>query len=415
MFEFEIHAFESASRRVFLILAAYLTIVLSGVEAQTTKFQPIAAVPTSAEILDAGEAAMGTEGARASIRSISAIAACHGPKGDYETRIISDRNGNLSFQQFLSDHKDIEGILDSRGWQLDERGRSESIDAIEVSVLRGHEFPMMALDLRRRFHDFKSIGRAQFEGQATTQIAMTDDLGHPASAYFSLISHLPVGIITTNSRTEKPVTIRFDAWRLVCGVNLASHATILYGGETWVFDFKTLKLNAADNNAFQIPEAASGSGSLPSRDGLAQVNRCKCILTDQDRTAIRSTIEKYRTSWLAGDAEGVMGTFAEDAVLMPPQGIAPAVGREAIRKYWWPAGGPTTTITKLNITYEDIGGECSTAYARGRDEVGWIIEENGTRKSHGNSGTYLNVMRRLPDGSWRISHHMWDVDPSKNQ
>lgn len=253
MCQFEIHAFESASRKVILILAAYLSLVLSGVEAQTSRFQLVAEVLTSAEILAAAEAAMGTEDARASIRSISAIAACHGPKGDYETRIISDRDGNLSFQQFFSDHKNIEGILDGRGWQLDNSGRSESIDAIEASVLRGHEFPMMVLDLRRRFHDFKSIGRAQFEGQGTTQIAMTDDFGHSASAYFSLTSHLPVGLISTNSRTGKPITIRFDAWRLVGGVNLVSHVTILYGAETWVFDFKALNLNATNDETFQIP------------------------------------------------------------------------------------------------------------------------------------------------------------------
>lgn len=253
MFQFEIHTFESTSRRAILILTVYLSLVVSGVQAQTSRFQPFAAVPTSAEILDAAEAAMGSEEARASIRSISAIAACHGPKGDYETRIISDRNGNLSFQQFLSDHKNIEGILDGRGWELDDSGRPESIDATEASVLRSHEFPMMALDLRRRFRDFKSIGRAQFEGQWTSQIAMSDDRGQPASAYFSLTSHLPVGLISTNSRTGKPATIRLDAWRVVGGVNLVSHVTILYGGETWVFDFKVLNLNATNNKTFRIP------------------------------------------------------------------------------------------------------------------------------------------------------------------
>jgi hypothetical protein len=258
MFPFEFHGFESASRRVVLILAAYPSLVLSGVEAQTSRFQSVAAVPTSAEILDAAEAAMGNEDARASIHSISAVAACHGPKGAYETRIISDRNGNLSFQQFLPDHKNIEGILDGRGWQLDDKGRAESIDAIEVSVLRGHEFPMMALDLRRRFHDFKSIGPAQFEGQATTQIAMTDH-GHSASAYFSPTSHLPVGLISTNSRTARPITIRFDAWRLVGGVNLVSHVTILYGSEAWVFEFKTLNLNATNDKTFQIPGTTGSS------------------------------------------------------------------------------------------------------------------------------------------------------------
>jgi ketosteroid isomerase-like protein len=100
-----------------------------------------------------------------------------------------------------------------------------------------------------------------------------------------------------------------------------------------------------------------------------------------------------------------MATFTDDSVLMPAQGSTPAVGREAILKYWWPAGGPKTTITKLNITYEEIGGECGTAYARGRAEVGRSIEENGTRKSRANSGTYLSVMRVLPDGlgSFRIT------------
>jgi hypothetical protein len=236
------------------MLAVYLLIAFSGAEAQASRLEHVAQVPPSAEVLDAAEAAMGTEDARASVRSISAIAECHGPKGDYETRVTSDRNGNLSFQQFFSDHKNIEGILDGRGWQLDEHGLAESIDAIEVSVLRGHEFPMMALDLRRRFHDFRSIGRAPFEGQATIEIEMTDDLGHPASAYFSLTSHLPVGIISTNSRTGKPVTTRFDTWSLVGEVNLVSHVTILYDGETWVFDFKTLHLNTANNNVFEIPE-----------------------------------------------------------------------------------------------------------------------------------------------------------------
>ncbi len=34
--------------------------------------------------------------------------------------------------------------------------------------------------------------------------------------------------------------------------------------------------------------------------------------------------------------------------------------------------------------------------------------EDGAAKTYGHPGTYLNVLRKLPDGSWRISHHMWD-------
>jgi len=102
-----------------------------------------------------------------------AVAACRGPKGDCETRKGSDRNGNLSFQQFFPDHKNMAGIFNDRVWQLDETGRTGWISAIETSISRGHEFPLLALDLRRRFHDFKVMDREQFEDQAAIRVAVT--------------------------------------------------------------------------------------------------------------------------------------------------------------------------------------------------------------------------------------------------
>lgn len=256
-----IHQTETTSRGTILLLSAFLFLLSSGVGAQTSQFQSADALPTPAEILDAAEHAMGEEAVRASILSISTVAACHGPKGDYETRMISERSGDLSFQQFFPDHKNIAGILDGRGWQLGDNARYESIDAIETFVLRSHEFPLVALDLRKRFHDFKTVGRTQFEGQPTIQLAMTDELGHSANGYFSLASHLPVGVTGTNPRPGGPpaITTLFDGWKVTGGVNLVSHVTILYGSEKFVFDFKVLTLNTADKNAFQIPETPAGS------------------------------------------------------------------------------------------------------------------------------------------------------------
>lgn len=158
---------------------------------------------------------------------------------------------------------------------------------------------------------------------------------------------------------------------------------------------------------------AASPGALTGNISRPGVQR-KALLTQEDIASIKSVIEKYRTSWLSGDMEGVLSTFTEDAVVMPAQAGTPVVGLAAIQKFWWPAGGPPTKITKLDITYEQIGGDCKMGFARGRDEVGWTIEENGVTKSHANFGTYMNVMRKLPDGSWRISHHMWDDDPKKS-
>lgn len=198
---------------------------------------------------------MGDAGAVANIRTISADAACHGPKGDFETRIVSARNGNLSFQQFFPEHKNISGILDGRAWQADDQGRVESMDAGETQALRDHEFQMMALQLKSRFHDFRTIGDTQFEKQDATQVVMTDPLGHEAAAYFSRINYLPLALVVTNPRGEgaRTITIRFDDWERIDGVLLVSHVTILYGSDTWVFGFYSLDVNAADEEAFRVP------------------------------------------------------------------------------------------------------------------------------------------------------------------
>ena len=136
-----------------------------------------------------------------------------------------------------------------------------------------------------------------------------------------------------------------------------------------------------------------------------------CEFTSADKQAIRAVVEKYRTSWLAGDAAGVQSTFAEDAVLLPHHGDPPVVGLKAIQQYWWPAGAPPTPITKLEITTEDFGGDCQVAFVRGHDSVSWTQQEGSKTVSYTNSGTYLNVMKKLRDGSWRIWQHIWD-DPA---
>jgi uncharacterized protein (TIGR02246 family) len=138
---------------------------------------------------------------------------------------------------------------------------------------------------------------------------------------------------------------------------------------------------------------------------------CGATLSPQDAKAVRNVIEAYRTSWLRGDAKGVLDTLTPDAVLLPAHGADPVIGTAAITKYWWPPDGPPTRITKLNITTEDVGGDCRIAYAHGRDEVGWTVVKNGVTKTHGHPGTYLNVLKKQPNGSWRISHHMWDDAP----
>ena len=143
---------------------------------------------------------------------------------------------------------------------------------------------------------------------------------------------------------------------------------------------------------------------------LAVTAAAECSLTTSDQTAIAGVMEKYRTSWLKSDAAGVLSTFSEDAVLLPHHGGAPVEGIKAIKAFWWPVDAPATSLTKLEITAEKFGGNCHFAFVRGRDSVAWSAQEEGKTVSYSNSGTYLNVMKKLKDRSWRIWQHMWD-DP----
>jgi len=133
---------------------------------------------------------------------------------------------------------------------------------------------------------------------------------------------------------------------------------------------------------------------------------------EADVHALRAVHAAYRRAWLANDAEGVMRLFAPDAVLMPHHGLSPVVGSEEIRAFWF-APGPATTITRLDLELDEVSVRDDTGLVAGRSQVEWTIEKTGTTERWANAGTFLTVLRRGPDGAWRITHHMWDDPPNR--
>ena len=134
-------------------------------------------------------------------------------------------------------------------------------------------------------------------------------------------------------------------------------------------------------------------------------------LSSDDQKAIKATVEAYRSAWLKNDADSVLKTFTDDAVLLPAHGAPPVVGIAAIRGYWFKPGGPPTTVTRLDITVEQVDGNSGLAFVRGTDNVAWTTTQDGSVRHQSHPGTYLNVVKKLPDGSWRIQVHMWDDGP----
>jgi uncharacterized protein (TIGR02246 family) len=140
---------------------------------------------------------------------------------------------------------------------------------------------------------------------------------------------------------------------------------------------------------------------------------CDGALTSTDTVAIKAVVEAYRTAWLRGDAEGVLQTFTASSVLSPAQGAEPVVGLETIEEYWWPKDAPETKIVQLDISVEQVEGDDCFAFARGNDTVAWSTVQAGQVMKTRHKGKYLNVMKKMPDGSWRILQHMWDDQPNE--
>jgi uncharacterized protein (TIGR02246 family) len=134
-------------------------------------------------------------------------------------------------------------------------------------------------------------------------------------------------------------------------------------------------------------------------------------LSPTDIAKIRQVHKRYEEAWLKGYAEGVRSLFTDDCVLLPHHGDPPLVGKKQMNEFWFPPNGPATTVTKLVLAIESIGGDGQIAYVWGTDEVAWTTTQNGKTTSSSEKGTFLAVLQKQPDGEWKISHRMWD-DPA---
>ena len=101
-----------------------------------------------------------------------------------------------------------------------------------------------------------------------------------------------------------------------------------------------------------------------------------------------------------GDPALAASLYTPDARLLPP-GAPPITGMSAVLDFW-----------RRRIAAGSDGGELETVH---RDEFGDVAVEEGRygRRSGEallDSGKYLVVFRRQPDGSWRFGTDMWNSD-----
>ena len=125
-------------------------------------------------------------------------------------------------------------------------------------------------------------------------------------------------------------------------------------------------------------------------------------LSPADVTKINEVSQIWVKALLAKDWATMAAQYTEDAVLYPPN--EPAVkGRPAIRT--WSAGFPPVTDCKVNIVKAE--GRDDLAYVLGTFTMTIAVPGAPPVKD---SGKFVEVRRRQPDGRWLLAVDMFSSD-----
>ncbi|MCU0257302.1 MAG: SgcJ/EcaC family oxidoreductase [Vicinamibacterales bacterium] len=107
-----------------------------------------------------------------------------------------------------------------------------------------------------------------------------------------------------------------------------------------------------------------------------------------DEQAVRDVVARYEAASNEGDAVALAALYADDALLLPPDGDIVA-GRDAILAFWQDG-------IESGIAFEVVAS--------------FLMEANATAPA--DSGKYVLCLRRQRDGAWRVVADMWNATPS---
>jgi ketosteroid isomerase-like protein len=122
-----------------------------------------------------------------------------------------------------------------------------------------------------------------------------------------------------------------------------------------------------------------------------------------DQEGIRAADLAFAAAANAGNLDGVVAIYADDASLLPPN-HPPVKGRDAIREYWGGLLGAYNV--KFELSSETIEGRGDLAYNVG----GYHLDAKPKAKGPppiDEEGKFVEVLKRQADGSWKYAVDMY--------
>jgi len=119
-------------------------------------------------------------------------------------------------------------------------------------------------------------------------------------------------------------------------------------------------------------------------------------LSEEDVAAITASRDAFAEAMLAGDWAAVAASYTEDVALMLPNGLG-VEGRVAMQEFL----KPFPPMTQFEATIVQIDGRGDLAFVRGTYSMTFIVE--GTPEPTHDTGKYVEIRRKQPDGKWLIA------------
>ncbi|MDA2933709.1 DUF4440 domain-containing protein [Acidobacteria bacterium AH-259-D05] len=128
--------------------------------------------------------------------------------------------------------------------------------------------------------------------------------------------------------------------------------------------------------------------------------------TEADERAIQKSVADFETAFNAGEIETLLTIYTVDVIIMPPN--QPSVtGRDALRR-WFQDFFNQFEVKQFTTSQEEVSVTGDRAYSRG--VFSWNLNPKEGGQPFQDTAKWIAIWQRGPDGSWKVSHDIWNSD-----
>jgi hypothetical protein len=189
---------------------------------------------------------------------------CDGPGGAFRTSVWSARDGRLRMEQhFPNEPAFAAGVSLEGGWQRARSGGVDPLKAATESVMRGHEFALLALAPESRYASPRARPPEPFAGRTVDVVRFDDGSGGDVDLLYGTSDGLPIAMRSSGRAGRTGVLVEFGDWRGVGTVRVPHRFTITYGTDVFRYAVTSASTQWIEDSEFR-PQAAERAAATSS-------------------------------------------------------------------------------------------------------------------------------------------------------